>query len=92
LENLIERAVLLSADSRIEMGEWLPQSCYNPVMGTRMEQIERTEIIRLLELHHGKHHLVAKDMGMSRTTLWRRLKYYGIQVGEEASNAERNTP
>lgn len=84
LENLIERAVLLSASPLIEMGDWLPQPCYNPGVSSRMEQMERSEIIRLLEMHHGKHHLVARDMGMSRTTLWRRLKYYGIQIAEEA--------
>jgi DNA-binding NtrC family response regulator len=90
LENLIERAVLLSSASLIEAGDWLPQPCYNPKAGSRMEQIERSEIIRLLELHHGKHHLVARDLGMSRTTLWRRLKYYGIQIGEDAPISERN--
>jgi len=88
LENLIERAVLLSPTSQIESGDWLPQPCYNPGVGSRMEHIERSEIIRLLELHHGKHHLVARDLGMSRTTLWRRLKYYGIQVGEDPNNSE----
>lgn len=92
LENLIERAVLLSSTARLEMGDWLPQPCYNPGVGSRMEQIERSEIIRLLELHHGKHHLVARDMGMSRTTLWRRVKYYGIQVSEDSAISEKNLP
>lgn len=89
LENLIERAVLLNSNSSaVEMGDWLPQSSSSPVMGTRMEQIERAEIIRLLECHHGKTSLVARDMGMSRTTLWRRLKYYGLQASDEPSVAE----
>ena len=89
LENLIERAVLLSANSSaIEIGNWLPQPSFNPVPGTRMEHIERAEIIRLLECHNGKTSLVARDMGMSRTTLWRRLKYYGLQAGDEPSMAE----
>jgi len=79
LENLIERAMLLSSGSQIEIGEWLPQPNFNPALGIRMEQIERAEIIRLLDLYHGKHNFVAKDMGMSRTTLWRRMRYYGIQ-------------
>lgn len=83
LENLIERAVLLSTDSEIQIGDWLPHSTHHLVTGRRMEQIERSEIIRLLELHDGKQALVARDMGMSRTTLWRRLKYHGLQSGEE---------
>ena len=92
LENLIERAVLLSSDGQVEIGDWLPQPCYNPGVSSRMEKMERSEIIRLLEIHHGKHHLVARDMGMSRTTLWRRLKYYGIQITEEASISGRTAP
>lgn len=88
LENLIERAVLLNSNAQIEIGDWLPQPTFNPVVGTRMEQIERAEIIRLFEFHNGKHSLVARDMGMSRTTLWRRLKYYGIQSGEEPGVSE----
>ena len=53
-----------------------------------MEHIERAEIIRLLECHHGKTSLVARDMGMSRTTLWRRLKDYGLPGGDESSLVE----
>lgn len=87
LENLIERAMLLSTTSQIQIGDWLPQSGYTPQVSSRMEQLERTEIVRLLEMHRGKHQLVARDMGMSRTTLWRRLKYYGIQAADGASNS-----
>jgi len=89
LENLIERAVLLNSNAcTIEAGDWLPQPVGHSVLGTRMEQIERAEIIRLLECHHGKTSLVARDMGMSRTTLWRRLKDYGLHAGDEPSLVE----
>lgn len=89
LENLIERAVLLNPNAcAIEAGDWLPQPVGHSVLGTRMEQIERAEIIRLLECHHGKTSLVARDMGMSRTTLWRRLKDYGLHAGDEPSLVE----
>lgn len=83
LENLIERAILLSTTSKIEVGEWLPQSQDQAGVNSRLEQIERAEIIRLMEVHQGKYQLVARDLGMSRTTLWRRLKNYGIQGFED---------
>jgi transcriptional regulator with PAS, ATPase and Fis domain len=46
---------------------------------TRLEQLERAEIERLLEHHQGNLNLVAKELGISRTTLWRRLKDYPFQ-------------
>jgi len=88
LENLIERAIILNSGDRIEMGDWLPRSRHNPVGLSRIEQVERAEIVRLLELHQGKLSLVAKELGISRTTLWRRLKDYGIQGGEEPDPLE----
>ncbi|HRF44405.1 MAG TPA: helix-turn-helix domain-containing protein [Candidatus Competibacteraceae bacterium] len=41
-----------------------------------LERLEQNEIKRLLEIHKGNLGLVAKEMGISRTTLWRRLKDY----------------
>lgn len=79
LENLIERALILSTGARIEAGEWLPALPVNTGGVTRMEQLERAEIERLLDRHQGNLALVAKELGVSRTTLWRRLKDYRVQ-------------
>ena len=77
LENLIERALILSSGDLIEAGEWLPQCGPEDAGGSsRLEQLERAEIERLLAAHHGNLKLVAKELGISRTTLWRRLKDY----------------
>ena len=74
LENLIERAVLLNAGDQLDIGDWLPIASLNPTGLPRLEQIERIEIERLLEKHDGNLGLVAQEMGISRTTLWRRLR------------------
>ena len=37
-----------------------------------------TRLVALLEKHHGKRQLVAKEMKISATTLWRYMKKYGI--------------
>lgn len=79
LENLIERALILSTGTQIEAGEWLPDLPVNEKGITRLEKVERAEIERLLELHQGSLNLVAKELGISRTTLWRRLKDYRSQ-------------
>jgi two-component system response regulator HupR/HoxA len=79
LENLIERALILSTGTLIEAGEWLPILPVQAGGMTRLEQLERAEIERLLEHHQGNLNLVAKELGISRTTLWRRLKDYPFQ-------------
>lgn len=76
LENLIERALILNPGNLIEADEWLPYSAADTSGLSRLEQIERTEIERILKLHRGNLSLVAKELGISRTTLWRRIKDY----------------
>ena len=74
LENLIERAVLLNTGPQLDLGEWLPMASLNHTGLSRLEQIERSEIERLLDKHAGNLGLVAQELGISRTTLWRRLR------------------
>lgn len=83
LENLIERALILSNDSQIDVGEWLPILPPIPRNLTRLEQLERAEIERVVGLHQGNLSLAAKELGMSRTTLWRRLRYYKLQPDQD---------
>jgi len=80
LENLIERALILSSGPRIEAGEWLPGSLPNADGMSRLERLERSEIERLLELHQGNLNRVAQELGVSRSTVWRRLKDYRLQI------------
>jgi transcriptional regulator with PAS, ATPase and Fis domain len=84
LENLIERALILSTGPRIEAGEWLPVLPISTSGMTRLEHLERAEIERLLERHQGNLILVARELGISRTTLWRRLKDYRLQSDQDA--------
>lgn len=88
LENLIERALILSTGTQIEAGEWLPNLPINEKGVTRLEKVERAEIERLLELHQGSLNLVAKELGISRTTLWRRLKDYRAQTDRAPAVSE----
>ena len=88
LENLIERALILSTGTQIEAGEWLPNLPANEKGITWLEKVERAEIERLLELHQGSLNLVARELGISRTTLWRRLKDYRAQTDKAAAVSE----
>jgi DNA-binding NtrC family response regulator len=78
LENLIERALLLSQGPLIEAGDWLPVSPRSTDHLSTLERFEQTEIMRLLELHDGNLRRVARELGLSRTTLWRRIKEYRL--------------
>ncbi|HOB61480.1 MAG TPA: sigma-54 dependent transcriptional regulator [Candidatus Competibacteraceae bacterium] len=78
LENLIERALILSSDAQIDVGEWLPTLPPSSRNLTRLEQLERAEILRVIKLCDGNLTLAVKELGISRTTLWRRLKYYKL--------------
>ncbi|HBA62421.1 MAG TPA: diguanylate cyclase, partial [Lachnospiraceae bacterium] len=41
---------------------------------------EAAELSAILEKYHGNRNLAAKELGISTTTLWRRMKKYGIEA------------
>lgn len=86
LENLIERGLLLSSGSLLEAGEWLPECYPDTRVLPKLERFERDEITRLLKLYHGSLNSIARNLGISRTTLWRRMKDYHIQIDESADS------
>jgi transcriptional regulator with PAS, ATPase and Fis domain len=85
LENLVERALLLSQGPLIEAGDWLPVSPVTTDDLSSLEQFERTEILRLFDLHQGNLQRIADDLNIGRTTLWRRLKQYRLQPDKDAA-------
>jgi two-component system, NtrC family, response regulator HupR/HoxA len=92
LENVIERALILSTGDRIEAGDWLPSPRISPAERelSKLQQLERDRILERLQVRRGNLGLVAKDLGISRTTLWRRMKEYQIEPlgNEEADVSE----
>jgi transcriptional regulator of acetoin/glycerol metabolism len=43
-----------------------------------LADVEREHILRVLRLHDGNSTAAARQLGISRTTLWRKLREYGI--------------
>lgn len=80
LENLVQRALVFAAGPCVEMGEWFKnvhdQSACPEL--PRLEKLVRAEILRAIEMHDGNLSDAARDLGISRTTLWRRMKGYDI--------------
>ncbi|MGA7573927.1 MAG: sigma 54-interacting transcriptional regulator, partial [Terriglobales bacterium] len=98
LENCLERAVALGAQRLIEVSD-LPPSIAQaevhaealeaqelPATGlhaTDLEHIERATIERVFSQVKGDKALAGKMLGISRATLYRKLKRYHIVAGEE---------
>jgi PAS domain S-box-containing protein len=82
LENVIERAVILSENGRLIIGDWLPDhnvSANNRIV--TLEALERTHILNALEATNWRvsgDKGAAKLLGVKRTTLQARMKKLGI--------------
>ena len=86
LENAIEHAYIRSKTNRIE-NEALPRSITgsglkeieSTIAGeVKGEEMEKLQIKALLEKYSGNKTRIAKDLGLSRTTLWRRFKKHNL--------------
>ena len=91
LENCIERAVALGDRKTIDLGDLPPtiasaspsaESAVDAITGavssTDLEDIERATIERVFEQVKGDKALAGKMLGISRATLYRKLKRYNI--------------
>jgi PAS domain S-box-containing protein len=81
LENIIEHASILCKEKTIQQHH-LPsylsglEKEFEQIQDReqRMEEIEARTILRVLKKHHGNKVLTARELGIHRTTLWRKLK------------------
>ncbi|MCS6963230.1 MAG: sigma-54 dependent transcriptional regulator, partial [Thermoflexus sp.] len=86
LENVLERAAALSEDGWIDLPH-LPERIVRGLMIEQtpdsirpVEELEREAILRAAIQYRGRIREMASALGLSRTTLWRRMKRYGIQL------------
>jgi two-component system response regulator HydG len=82
LQHVVERAIILSDRGTLgpsdfpvsrSPGKFVPQKT-----GFRMEEVERDTILRALEKHGYNISRTAGELGMARTTLYRKMTRYGI--------------
>ncbi len=90
LENILEHALIICQENTI-WPEHLPEylrfpssmrqsvSTKNPAVEGKPESHERNKILSMLEQYHGMRSETARALGMDRTTLWRKIKKYGIE-------------
>ena len=85
LENIIERAMILSTDGTLQYGEWIPTEkieVNGSPAASKLEDIERNHIIETLNKTGWKvsgEKGAAKILGLNATTLEARMKKLGIK-------------
>jgi DNA-binding NtrC family response regulator len=88
LENIIQRAVALAEGERIRVSELPPdlqKLVFSPYEGSGLpplEEVERRHILRVLEATGYNRNLASHILGLPRTTLWRRMKKFGLEPEE----------
>lgn len=85
LENAMERAVVLAKGTRVAFEDLPPEirdatlDVPNVADGIRpLADVEKRYILAALDANGGNQTLTAKDLGISKATLYRRLKSYGL--------------
>jgi DNA-binding NtrC family response regulator len=88
LENAIERAVILAAGDVLDVADVAgPRGGRAQLAGLTtftgdhvptLDELERTHILRVLELCEGQKTKAAAMLGINRTTLWKKLRQYGL--------------
>jgi DNA-binding NtrC family response regulator len=88
LENTIERAVILAAGDVLDASDVAGPRPAVAATGLTtftgdhvptLDELERTHILRVLELCEGQKTKAASMLGINRTTLWKKLRQYGIE-------------
>ncbi|HEY3445103.1 MAG TPA: sigma-54 dependent transcriptional regulator [Myxococcales bacterium] len=85
LENVTERAIILCKTSQVQDGDLdfgirrtqLPQAGAN--LSDALEDLERRKLVEAIEKHRGRKSDVARELGVNRSTLYYRLKKYGLE-------------
>ncbi len=83
LQHSIERAVLLAEGRSIEPGDILPGAAGIPDRNeTRRPTLSELELITIrdsIQRNRGNLSRVARELGVARSTLYNKMKYYGIK-------------
>jgi len=89
LENILEHALIISQEKEI-LPQHLPDHVRNPIQTLEVlprssvsdiaipDSDERHKILAALEQYGGKGSATAKALGINRTTLWRKMKRFGM--------------
>jgi len=81
LENAVERGVIICRSPAItaqDLSLKIPVLDKGSNKGMTLKELERRHTLSTLKRHGGNQARAARELGIGRNTLWRRLKEYGI--------------
>lgn len=82
LQYALERAVIMADTQELKAEDLVfsPLETAAPVTGlsTNLEDVEKETILKVLEKNHGNVSRSARELGITRTALYRRLNKYGL--------------
>ena len=83
LENALEYAFARTSGIIIHLSKLPPnikrqRNYLEPVISPVTGTTQKNELVRLLQDHHWNKSVVAKKLGIGRTTLWRKMKAMGL--------------
>lgn len=81
LEHATERAIILSESDKLEPDDFLLKKSPKDLKianTTNLEELEEITIRSVIDKHDGNMSKVAKELGIGRTTLYRKLEKYGL--------------
>jgi DNA-binding NtrC family response regulator len=88
LQHAIERAVIMSEHSQLKKQDFLLSNKIQ-ISGANealnLESMERRAIVKAIEKYEGNMSKVAKELGVGRTTLYRKMIKYGLNTGQDVS-------
>jgi len=87
LENEVQRAVLLCEHNLIRLDDLRcvsPGVPSTPSAPTTIEDMVRLMIVQALQRHHGNRTAAARELGIDPSTLFRRIKAYGLTGKRDA--------
>ena len=83
LENMVERAVNIASHDKIQVEDLglgdAEEQPFLPEKETLLKNMEKQMIQRLMEKHKGNVSKVARLLGISRPTLYRKLDLHGLR-------------
>ena len=89
LENAIERAVILASGDVLDVADVASPHGRAAVPGLQtftgdhvptLDELERAHILKVLEMCDGQKTKAAAMLGINRTTLWKKLRQYGLET------------
>lgn len=79
LRNVIRRATVFGAGKVITVEDLKPESLGQPISTLAVVLSEAERIVAALNRSGGRIEVAAETLGMSRNTLWKKMKDYGIE-------------